>query len=301
MYSYSGCCLISHYSKLIAGKLAGKKKKSISGGREATSLGNKRRFSPGRCGAVMNTTASLSLIRPQLVSLWDGPPSKTPWPPPAGVSEGPQQILQKPPFFLPLPSSHSSSPPPDSHHPSIPQSLWWRSSPSVEMLKKGPESVEAGVGWGAARTRHRGENNVDTVVNKIWKKRKSELKETQGNMRKRKRRKWGVNNRLSWAWGYQGAPLFVIPPDSPPPSPFAPTDRTHWPVFNKASVLGRFLWSSINCSRGVTQDREWVREIESVRGRLRGRERERERDGKNEKRGEGERQRRREGGWNWFN
>lgn len=65
--------------------------------------------------------------------------------------------------------------------------------------------------------------------------------------------------------GYQGAPLFVIPPDSPPPSPLAPADRTHWPVFNKAPVLGRFLSSSINCSREVTQGRERAREIESRR------------------------------------
>lgn len=97
--------------------------------------------------------------------------------------------------------------------------------------------------------------------------------------------KQGLTERATLArereyWGageHQGAPLFVIPSISLPPSVFAPTDRTHWPVFNKAPVLGRFLSSSINCSRGVTQGREWVSEMESTRGRRRdGKEKERE-------------------------
>lgn len=88
IYSIS-VCLISHYSKLIAGKLEGKR--GISRGRKATNLGNKQCFSQGWCGAVMNTIASLSSIRPQPVSLWDGPPSNTPRP----SLEGPQKGLSR--------------------------------------------------------------------------------------------------------------------------------------------------------------------------------------------------------------
>ena len=86
------------------------------------------------------------------------------------------------------------------------------------------------------------------------------------------------------SWGISGCSSLCNPPNSPSPSPFAPTDRTHWPVFNKAPVLGRFLSSSINCSRGVTQGRERAREIESMREEAE-RERERGRDGKNERDG----------------
>lgn len=99
--------LINHSSKLIAGKLEEKNQnKKTSRGRKPTSLANKQRFSQGWCGAVINTMASLSLIRPQLVSLWAGPPSKTPRPPLEGPQRGLSRDLRAP-FF----------PPPDSYHP----------------------------------------------------------------------------------------------------------------------------------------------------------------------------------------
>lgn len=84
---------------------------------------------------------------------------------------------------------------------------------------------------------------------------------------------------------YQGSSLFVIPLRLTPSVSVAPTDRTHWPVFNKAPVLGRFLSSSINCSQGVTQGREWVREIECTRERQRERENENEREGGRQREG----------------
>lgn len=104
MYSYSGCCLISHYSKLIAGKLGGKKKrkkkKHIWRQRSQQSWQQTAFLSRPMWGSdeydgfpvINQTTACLSLG-------W--PPVKDTLAPPAGVSEGPQQILPKPPFFPP--------------------------------------------------------------------------------------------------------------------------------------------------------------------------------------------------------
>lgn len=136
MYSNSAC-LLSHYSKYIDGKQEGKNN-NISRGREATGLGSERRFSQGWCGAEMNTIASLSLIRPLLVSLWAGPPSRRPR---RGLSTdlgAPFSFL----FLSPTPFTllHLTAIIP------IRQPLWWQGSPSVGMLKKGTGSEAGGGG-----------------------------------------------------------------------------------------------------------------------------------------------------------
>lgn len=188
------------------------------------------------------------------------------WPPvqntPAplgGASEGAQQRPQS--SFFPL----ILSPSPSTLHLTaitpILQSPWWQGAPSAEMLKKGL-LVRLGR-LGSRKTGRKGEQNIEeNMVNKVGSR--------------KKRRKWEGKNTGISAGGYQGAPLFVIPPTHPLHPPFAPT---YWPVFNKAPVLGRFLSSSINCSREVTQGRERAREIESMRGRQRARES----DGKSER------------------
>lgn len=104
-------------------------------------------------------------------------------------------------------------------------------------------------------------------------------------------RRLGLKGKRPWGWRWGGGGfgltadvshrdlrVLLSPPHSPPPPRLAPTDRTYWPVFNKAPVLGRFLSSSINCRRGVTRARERARDREHER-RV---EREGERDGQNE-------------------
>ena len=120
-------CLISHYSKLIAGKLEGGEKKNLYPEAEKSPvLAEKQSFSPRWCEAVMYTMASLSLIRPRLVSLWDGPQSKAPRPPLEGPRRG---LCGAPPLAISL-SFHP--PPPGSYLPSGDEAL-----PQRRCQKKG--------------------------------------------------------------------------------------------------------------------------------------------------------------------
>lgn len=203
----------------------------------------------------MNTMASLSLIRPQLVSLWDGPLSKTPRPPLEGPRRGLSRDLRVP-FFL-LPISLSSHPPqPDNYQPLTAVPLVTSLFPSGD-AKKGPVVKLGRLG---SRKREKGEKNID---GKMEKKEYTEI-----GRRRRGRIKEGTKTEKNQKWSRGISGYFLCNPlNSPPSSPFAPTDRTHWPVFNKAPVLGRFFSSSINCSGGVTQGRERAREIESMRER----------------------------------
>lgn len=98
---------LSHCT-LISEKLARGKK--TSRGRKTTSLGNKQLFSLGWCRAVMNSTTSLSLIRPRLVSLWNAPTPPPPWGPQRGLR------LPTPHHHLPV-LLHFRPPPPDGYHP----------------------------------------------------------------------------------------------------------------------------------------------------------------------------------------
>lgn len=137
------------------------KNNNISRGRKATGLGSERRSSQGWCGAEMNTIASLSLIRPLLVSLWAGPPSRRPR---RGLSTdlgAPFSFL----FLSPTPFTllHLTAIIP------IRQPLWWQGSPSVRMLKKGTgsEAGGGGGGGGGLGSRKQGKKRW-----KIWEKKR---------------------------------------------------------------------------------------------------------------------------------
>ena len=117
-------CLISHYSKLIAGKL------EVGGGGGPQSWQKTEFLSALMWGSdvydgfpVINQTAAcLSLGWPPV----QGTPA-SPGGPPRGLSGAP-----------PLPISLSfHPPPPDSYLPLILRSLRWWGSPSAEVLKKG--------------------------------------------------------------------------------------------------------------------------------------------------------------------
>ena len=168
---------------------------------------------------------------------------------------------------------------PSSYLPILPPSPTWQLSPPYPALPPVMRlSLSGGAkkrgwwwSWGAENTEWKGVNNK-------WESGKQEIKVIGKGKKKKERRR----RRKKWSWsrvGLSGCSFLCNPPWlTPPPSPFAPTDRTHWPVFNKAPVLGRFLSSSINCSREVTQGRERAREIEREGGGKEG-------DGKNERDG----------------
>lgn len=101
------CILVLFVSLYINFRKTRERGKKTSRGRKTTSLGNKQLFSLGWCRAVMNSTTSLSLIRPPLVSLWNAPPS---W----GSQRGLR--LPTPHHHLPV-LLHFHPPPPDGYHP----------------------------------------------------------------------------------------------------------------------------------------------------------------------------------------
>ena len=157
-------CLISHYSKLIAGKLeGGGKKKPVSRGGKVTSLGRKTEFlSALMWGSdvydgfpVINQTAAcLSLGWPPV----QGTPA-----PPGGASEG--ALWCSPSSYLPiLPPSPTWQLSP----------LRWWGSPSAEVPKKGAGGGSLGA-----------ENTEGKAVNNKWESRKQEIKEMEKGRRRR--------------------------------------------------------------------------------------------------------------------